>query len=112
MRPDKLYLTDIVEAADAIAKFLTNTTRDEFMIDELRQSAILQKLAVVGEAAARVSKDFQQAHPEIEWRQIIAFRNVVIHAYFSISLSIVWVTATQDAPELREKIVSVLQKEF
>ncbi|MFN3763765.1 MAG: DUF86 domain-containing protein, partial [Anaerolineae bacterium] len=52
MRPERLYLTDIVEASEAIARFLKDISEDAFMDDELRQSAVLQKLIVIGEAAA------------------------------------------------------------
>lgn len=40
MRREELYLTDIVEAADAIGRFLEGITCDDFMSDELRQSAV------------------------------------------------------------------------
>jgi uncharacterized protein with HEPN domain len=63
MRREVLYLTDIVEAADAIARFMGGLSRDEFLHDELRQSAILQKLMVIGEAAAHLSPEFRAAHP-------------------------------------------------
>lgn len=65
MRPERLYLTDIVEAAAAINRFLTNVDRQTFMADELRQSAVLQKLMVIGEAAARLDRDFRSRHPEV-----------------------------------------------
>jgi uncharacterized protein with HEPN domain len=52
MRRDELYLTDIVEAAEAIGRFLIGMCREDFDHDELRQSAVLQKLMVIGEAAA------------------------------------------------------------
>ncbi|MBC7238103.1 MAG: DUF86 domain-containing protein [Chloroflexi bacterium] len=52
MRPERLCLLDIVEAADAIARFLHGVDRSQFMDDELRQSAVLQKLIVIGEAVA------------------------------------------------------------
>jgi uncharacterized protein with HEPN domain len=56
MRHDGLYLADIVAAADAIARFVADMEDDsDFFTDELRQSAILQKLIVSGEAASRVS---------------------------------------------------------
>ncbi len=66
MRLDELYLTDIVEAAEAVARFLDETERDKFLGDELRQSAVLQKLIVIGEAASHLSSDFQARHTEIE----------------------------------------------
>jgi uncharacterized protein with HEPN domain len=52
MRHDRLYLADIVAAADAIARFIADMEGDsDFFTDELRQNAILQKLIVIGEAA-------------------------------------------------------------
>jgi len=54
MRSERLYLSDIVEAADAIERFLRDLPDEEsFYADELRQSAVLQKLTIMGEAAAR-----------------------------------------------------------
>lgn len=53
MRPERLYLVDMLMAADAIMRFLEGMNREAFVHDELRQSAaVLQKLVVVGEAVA------------------------------------------------------------
>ena len=84
MRREKLYLTDIVEAADAIARFCAETHHDSFLQDELRQSAVLQKLIVIGEAAARLPLEFQARHPDIEWADIVGFRNIAVHEYFEL----------------------------
>ena len=97
MRHDQLYLADILQAADAIERFLQGITEEDFMVDELRQSAVLQKLMIIGEAAARLSPEFKAQHPQIEWRDIIAFRNIAVHAYFTVDWSIVWATARQIA---------------
>ena len=112
MRREELYISDIVEAADAIGRFMTGIERDVFMESELVRSAVLQKLSVIGEAAARLSGDFRNTHPEIEWRDIAAFRNIAIHAYFTVDWSIVWVAATQEAPDLRRKIAAILTREY
>ena len=112
MRREELYLTDIVEAADAIRHFVEGIQREDFFDDELRQSAVLQKLIVIGEAAARLPPEFRERRPEIEWADIVGFRNIAVHEYFSMNWSIVWVAATQDAPELRQKIAKVLDEEY
>jgi len=112
MRREELYLTDIVEAADAIQRFVEGIQREDFFDDELRQSAVLQKLIVIGEAAARLPPEFRERRPEIEWADIVGFRNIAVHEYFSVNWSIVWVAATQDAPELRQKIAKVLDEEY
>jgi uncharacterized protein with HEPN domain len=112
MRREELYLTDMVQAADAIAEFIAGLAEDDFLGDELRQSAVQQKLMVIGEAAARLPEPFRNRYPEIEWRKIVAFRNVLVHSYFSIRLPLIWETATGDVPDLRQKIAHVLEQEF
>lgn len=112
MRPEELYLTDIVEAADAVQRFIEGIQREDFFDDELRQSAVLQKLIVIGEAAARLPVQFRERHPEIEWADIVGFRNIAVHEYFAVSWTIVWVTATQDVPDLRRKVARILAEEY
>ena len=112
MRSDRLYLTDIVEAADAIATFLAGVDRSGFISNDLVRSAVLQKLIIIGEAAAHLSGEFREKRPEIEWRDIANFRNIAVHAYFSIDWLIVWFAATKDAPELRETVSRILAQDF
>ena len=112
MRRDDLYLSDIVEAADAIAAFLEGVARDEFVGNDLLRSAVLQKLTIIGEAAARLSPDFRQGHPEVEWSEIAAFRNIAVHAYFSVNWSVVWTTSEEDVPVLREHAARILAQEY
>ena len=45
------------------------------------QSAILQKLIVIGDAAARLPRNFVERHLEIEWENIVAFRKIAVHEY-------------------------------
>ncbi len=112
MRRERLYLTDIVEAADAIGVFLKGVERERFLQDDLLRSAVLQKLAIIGEAAARLPKDFRARHTHVEWRDIVAFRNIAIHAYFAVQWSIVWATATEDVPTLRQVVLEILTAEY
>ena len=112
MRGDALYLADIVEAADAIAGFVAEVQEEAFTGNDLVRSAVLQKLAMIGEAAARLSANFKDRHSQIEWADIVAFRNIAVHAYFSVNWSIVWVAATEDAPALRKQVAQILASEY
>lgn len=112
MRPEKLYLIDIVEAAEAIQRFVGSQSKEDFWDDDLRQSAVLHQLMVIGEAAARLSAQFKAQYPQVEWQQIIGFRNVLVHAYFSLSLPIIWATIVDDIPNLRRQIAEILAEEF
>jgi uncharacterized protein with HEPN domain len=112
MRSEKQYLTDMVEAADAIARFVADIDRETFLNDELRQSAVMQKIGVVGEAAGKVSLELREQYPDIEWPNIVGMRNILVHSYFSIKQDIIWQTATVAVPGLREKIAQILDQEF
>jgi uncharacterized protein with HEPN domain len=112
MRPEQLYLNDIVEAADTIVEFVTGMDEVTFYRDTKTQSAVLQKLIVIGEAAARLSKNFKDQYPGIEWRDIVAFRNILVHSYFSVKLDIVWETIQQDVPALRHRIARILEQKY
>jgi len=112
MRDERLYLVDIIEAAAAIDRFIAGMTEDEWIEDEVRQGAVMHRLIIIGEAAAHLSRDFQLRHPEIEWADIVGFRNFAIHAYFAVSWPIVWVTATADVPALAEKVAKILAEEY
>jgi len=112
LRSDALYLTDIVEATDAVAEFIAGLKQETFAGNKMARSAVLQQLTVIGEAAARLSLEFRQKHPDVEWADIVAFRNIAVHAYFSVDWGTVWVAATEDAPSLREKVAAILQAEY
>ncbi len=110
MRPEILYLTDIVEAADAITRFLAGVEREAFLKDELRQSAVQQKLTVIGEAAARLPAEFHSRHPQVQWCKAVSLRNLAVHEYFSLSWEIIWATATQDIPVVRDQVAEILRQ--
>ena len=112
MRPDRLFLLDIIEAAEAVAVHIAGRGEDELLGDRTARAAVLHELAVIGEAAARLSTEIRDRHPEIPWKEIVGFRNVVIHQYFGLSWPIIWVTATEEVPDLRRKIAEVLDAEF
>jgi uncharacterized protein with HEPN domain len=70
MRREELYLKDIIEAAEAIHKFLGEVKKSAFLTNDLLRSAVLQKLSVMGEAGARLPLKFRKSHPEIPWEDI------------------------------------------
>jgi uncharacterized protein with HEPN domain len=111
MRREILYLTDIIEAADHIARCTESIHFEQFQASELVRSAVVQKLAVIGEAAARVSPVIREQDPDVPWAQIIAFRNILVHAYFGIDWEEVWRVATNRCPVLRRQVARILARE-
>ncbi len=112
MRREELYLRDIVEACDSIQRYLSGIDRERFVEDDMLHSAVLQKLTIIGEAAARLPDEFRERHDEVDWSAIVGFRNIAVHAYFSIEWPIVWIAATKEAPELRDTVAVILEQEY
>lgn len=112
MRRERLFLRDVVEAADAIGDFVSGHTEQTFLQSELLRSAVVQKLTIIGEAAARLPSELKQRHSAIPWADIVGFRNILVHAYFGIQWDIVWRAATEEVPQLREQVSAVLLAEF
>lgn len=112
MRTEELYLRDILEAAHAIAAFVSGFDAPAFIADDRTRSAVLMKLVIIGEAAANVSDALQQRHPLVAWRSAKRMRDFAAHVYFGVVWQIVWDTATQDVPLLRSQIAAILAAEF
>ncbi|ABF40970.1 protein of unknown function DUF86 [Candidatus Koribacter versatilis Ellin345] len=112
MRHDRAYLADIIEACQHIGSFVSGRDLADLDSDVLLRSGIFHQLAVIGEAASRISTELRDRHPELAWRQISGMRNYIAHAYFSLDLRIVWETATMDVPNLRITVLRLSDAEF
>lgn len=74
------------------------------------QDAVLRNLHTQSESVGRLSDEAKGRHPEIEWRRIGAFRNVVVHDYLGIDLAQVWDIVERDLPKLKHTIEDLLEE--
>ncbi len=108
MRREDLYLSDIIEALDHISAFTAGADFETFQESEMMRSAVVQKLAIIGEAVARLPEHLKRNHPEVPWPQIAAFRNILVHAYFGIDWEEIWRVVFRRCPALRAQIGPIL----
>ncbi len=112
MRRDEDRLRDILENIDTVLAAIRGKSRSDFDGDLLLRSAVLHYVQIIGEAAQRVSEDVRAKYPSLPWRVISDTRNFIVHAYFSVDLDIIWLTASRDLLPLRSQIESILHAEF
>ncbi len=74
------------------------------MVDDLTQNAVMHQIQIIGEAARKVTPQYQQEHPAIPWKEIIGMRNRMVHEYFRIIPERVWDVVEQNIPELIQLI--------
>jgi uncharacterized protein with HEPN domain len=103
-------LRDMLEALERIAQ-RTGSGREAFASDELIQTWVVHHLLILGEAAARLGRDFHAAHPSIPWARMVGMRNILVHEYFGLDLDAVWMVVEAELPRLRDAL-SVLLAEL
>ena len=87
---DDAYILDMLLAARKVLEFAQGVPWEQFRRDELVQNAVMRQIQIIGEAARKVSLQYQQEHQEIPWQGIIGMRNRLIHEYFRIIPERVW----------------------
>jgi uncharacterized protein with HEPN domain len=96
------YLYDIRQAAERIARFCENKTFDDYRGDELLRSGVERQFEIMGEALSQLAERIK------DYRKIIAFRNILIHAYATVDDRIVWGVVDGDLPALRASLKELL----
>ena len=59
---------------------------------------------MIGEAATRIPQEVRDGASQIPWRQIIATRNRLIHAYLGIDNDTLWSIIQDDIPGLLKNL--------
>ena len=109
MRDPELYLKDILDAMDAIEKFVEGMEFDEFKRDDKTSSAVIRKFEIIGEATKNVQGWLKQIQPNIPWREMAGMRDKLIHFYFGIKYDLVWHTIKDVIPDVKPLIQKILK---
>jgi uncharacterized protein with HEPN domain len=105
----KLYMEDILEAIEKVATYLQGMNFEAFENDSLRIDAVLRNLQIIGEATKNLPERFRTTYSAVEWKRIVAFRNLAAHVYFGIKLETVWSIIRDDLPTLRATVQQMLK---
>lgn len=71
--------------------------------------AVVRNFAVIGEAAANLPAEVAAAHPDVPWRVMAEMRNVLVHQYFGVDVTILWETAERDLPPLVPRLEQMIK---
>ena len=99
-RDDAVYVGHMLDLARKVAAKTERVRRQDFDADENLRLALAHLLQTIGEAARRVSRQFQRAHPEIPWAGIVGMRHKVVHDYLDVDEDVVWKTSVDEIPRL------------
>jgi uncharacterized protein with HEPN domain len=101
-------LSDLLESAKAIRRYLAGVTKEAFLADMEKQDAVLRRFEIIGEIAGRLSPETMALFPKIPFRAMRGMRNIIAHDYGEVDLEMVWRTATTDV----DPLIEVIERHF
>jgi uncharacterized protein with HEPN domain len=111
VRDPRAYLWDVQEAAEAIREFTQGLDAAGYAANSLVRSAVERQFEIIGEALNRLSKvdpDLALRVPGL--REIVSFRNLLIHGYGTIDHARVWAIAENRLPALHKTVSALLNE--
>ena len=104
------YLWDVQHAAEQIVQFTTGRNLDDYLADGMLKAAVERQFQIIGEALARlrrVAPDIAALIPDL--REIIDFRNLLVHAYDGVDAPRVWGFIEANLPPLQRVVADLLR---
>jgi uncharacterized protein with HEPN domain len=97
---DAVYLGHMLDMTRRAISALKGKDRGDYDADDILRMGLAHLVQVIGEAARKVSPQFQSDHPEIPWRQIIGMRHRIVHDYMRVDEDVLWKVVSEDLPAL------------
>ena len=112
-RNSLLFLSDILQEIEGIESYVT-MGKQEFLQNETIQRATFYRLQTIGEAVNKLPDELKAKYPDTPWRDIVAFRNLLVHRYWRIDLNVVWaiMDSNEDSIVQLKPVVQELIKEL
>ena len=107
MRTAQDYLEDLHAEILQVGEF-TAEGKAAFMEDSRNQYAVMMAYMRIGEIVKQLPDELLATQPDVPWRDIKGFRDVLIHRYFEINVVRVW-DAVEQLPTLKTAVAAMLE---
>ena len=97
---NELVIERMVQITERVLSYCKDMDYKTFANTEMVVEACVFNLEQLGEQANRIDEGFEEAHPEIPWRQLYGLRNRIVHDYEGVNLNLVWEIIRSDLPDL------------
>jgi uncharacterized protein with HEPN domain len=109
-RSREAYLWDIADSCRAILEYVQQSNLSDFKQNRMLRRAVERELSIVGEAVGQATRHFPGLEKPLgPARQIVGFRNRIIHEYAEVDIEIVWAIVQNEVPRLLEKSEALLE---
>jgi uncharacterized protein with HEPN domain len=105
---DSARLNHILDAIVEIETYIENDDYNTFLNNSMMRFACIKQMEIIGESSNHISEEIKTQFSEIEWNQIKGMRNIFVHEYFGIDTRLVWEIIRHDLPDLKSKVVTII----
>lgn len=106
-----LYLNEILRAIELIEKSIKGKDFKDFKSNRETIDANSMRLQVIGESIAKLPKELKEKYKEVSWEKYLQTRNIISHAYFAVSIEIIWEVIKKEIPKLKEAVKEILKRD-
>ncbi|HCZ35627.1 MAG TPA: DUF86 domain-containing protein [Cytophagales bacterium] len=106
---DRQRLIHILESISEIEQYTSKAKFTTFLENSMMRFACVKQMEIIGEAANYITEETKSKFTEIQWRQIIGLRHILVHEYFGIDNNLIWQIIADDIPKLKVSIQKVLE---
>ena len=104
----KVFAADILRAIALIEDFTQAIDFETYSLDLMRISAVERQLSIIGEAVTQMVK-LNSGFAIRNAKQIIGFRNILIHNYTRVSQAVIWTIVIDELPILKVDCIAILK---
>lgn len=97
---DRIHIVAIARALRDAQRFMGTMTFDEFAASDEKQNAVAMAITRCGEHVKRLSQEFRNSEPDVEWRGISGMRDWIAHDYDGLDFERLYYAATTEAPRV------------
>ena len=99
---DGIRIDLMLEAIANIEQFMAGCPSfEDFTANKLLCHAVIYNLQCIGESAYKLSREYVRDHPQMDWEAIEGLRHVLVHDYYAVEMSTIWVILEIDLPKLK-----------
>ena len=104
---DKYYATKAIENINAITKYMSDKSYEQFISDGELLDAVMFRLIQMIENVKNISSEFKANNPHIPWGDVVGFRNGIVHEYGKTDYVTIYETVTKDIYDLKEVLETI-----
>ena len=106
-KDNSVYISHMLNCIVRIDEYVES--KEHFFESHLVQDAVVRNLQVMAESSQRLSSVIKEKYPNVPWKNISGFRNIIVHDYLGLDLDMIWSVIELELPKL-EKALSVMEE--